>query len=349
MTRTRLHIAIPTFNRCAYLSVLLECLASEISGHPDVTVHVSDNASTDETVRVCRDWSSRMPCFSFNRLDENQGGTANIVNALRSGSHSDYTWLLIDYSFLEKGCIAKILQALREGTPSILCAIHEPSIPQFMKLPVHMGFKDIDAFCLAEIFLWFSSVSSVVFKSALAERAMPSITRLRRLSYPHLGLWSGLSETSRVSAIELPLHFQPNPPRRSYAWFQSGVLDYAAAIREVFEPLGKSEAVLASTIKLRRFRNAITTYLFLTRTGFVAERLGAQAICKLKQAFPCPRQFIAILNVISNIPHIAAKAFLSCVFLVRKGTLGHPIQSLSKTHVFWLQCSESKSELHKFQ
>jgi hypothetical protein len=348
MTEPRLHIAIPTFNRSAHLAVLLESIRSETKEQQGVTVHVSDNASTDETARVCEEWSSRMPFLTVNRLHENQGGTANILNALRSGIHSDYTWLLIDYSVLERGCIAKMLQALREQSPSILCAIHEPCTSQYLKLPVHKPFKDMDTISLAEIFLWFSSVSSVVAKSSMAEQALESITRLRKLSYPHLGLWNGLSETSVISAIELPLHFQSNPPHRSYAWFQSGVLDYAGAIREVFEPLGKSDAVLRSTIRLRRFQNAIITYLFLTRAGFVAERLGAQAISNLRQAFPCPTFFVAILIVISKIPHIVARTLLSGVFLARKGTLGHPIQSLRKTHDFWLQCCETKSELHKF-
>ena len=50
----QLTIAIPTFNRANYLNKSLECIVSQLNAFSNVELIVIDNASTDETYKVCQ-------------------------------------------------------------------------------------------------------------------------------------------------------------------------------------------------------------------------------------------------------------------------------------------------------
>ncbi len=73
-------IAIPTYNRASILAETLSALAThpELMGD-DVELVISDNASTDTTAEVVRDFTARTgKAVRFSRNDRNLGIDGNI-------------------------------------------------------------------------------------------------------------------------------------------------------------------------------------------------------------------------------------------------------------------------------
>lgn len=91
MTRPLLSLAVPTFNRVAYLSELIASVERELVRTPElatrVGIVVSDNASTDTTRELCLAASSRLTAtLQYRRSATNVGGPANLVEAMRSAT-----------------------------------------------------------------------------------------------------------------------------------------------------------------------------------------------------------------------------------------------------------------------
>ena len=61
--RPLLTIAIPTYNRSAFLSELLDCLLPQLLAEPRVELLISDNASPDDTLQLLRILSHPGSCL----------------------------------------------------------------------------------------------------------------------------------------------------------------------------------------------------------------------------------------------------------------------------------------------
>lgn len=109
-----LSICIPTYNRAPYLRRLLPYLAEGIKTFPHaVEVVISDNASTDETPDLLREYSTRAPLRVF-RQPENRGAYPNVIHALSLGLG---TFLVYqgDDDFLDFAGLAEIVTRLRDN------------------------------------------------------------------------------------------------------------------------------------------------------------------------------------------------------------------------------------------
>lgn len=68
-------IGLPVFNGEAYIEAALGSLLAQTFG--DFELIISDNASTDRTQQICKDYSSRDPRIVYHRNSENLGVVAN--------------------------------------------------------------------------------------------------------------------------------------------------------------------------------------------------------------------------------------------------------------------------------
>jgi hypothetical protein len=102
-------IAIPTFNRAATLSRAVDSALSQT--HEDLEVIVSDDASTDGTEEICREYALRDERVRYVRWHTNIGPTANF-NALFAAGRGRFTQLLADDDWLGAGCVAACLTEL---------------------------------------------------------------------------------------------------------------------------------------------------------------------------------------------------------------------------------------------
>lgn len=106
-----LTIAIPTFNRCAYLKQLLTVLSDQLKNEARVELIVSDNASTDDTPGVVQGFLDRGLDFRCIRNKENLGAEVNFQQCFQAAT-GKYVWIIGDDDLIVPGGVAKVLDLL---------------------------------------------------------------------------------------------------------------------------------------------------------------------------------------------------------------------------------------------
>ena len=115
-----LTIAIPTYNRAAYLDVCLAHIAAqpEINGGL-VELLVSDNCSTDSTESIVEKWISNGLKINYIRNIENIGPDDNFLQCFNRAS-GKYVWILGDDDLVLDGTLGPILEILKEDDYGLL-------------------------------------------------------------------------------------------------------------------------------------------------------------------------------------------------------------------------------------
>jgi glycosyltransferase involved in cell wall biosynthesis len=103
----RLTIAIPTFNRAAYLAECLESLVREQC--PGLEIIVCDNASVDSTQAVVESYLRRLAGLRYIKNDKNIGPDANFLKCLYS-SDTDFIWLMSDDDIVLPGAVSNVMK-----------------------------------------------------------------------------------------------------------------------------------------------------------------------------------------------------------------------------------------------
>ena len=94
-TRTpRVTIGLPVYNGQNYLGETLESLLAQT--YTDFELIISDNASTDQTETICREYAARDPRFRYHCNDENIGASANYNLAFDMGRGQYFKWAAHD-------------------------------------------------------------------------------------------------------------------------------------------------------------------------------------------------------------------------------------------------------------
>ena len=118
-------VAIPTYNRAASLSrAVRSVLAQDLDS---VTVLVSDDASRDDTERVCRDLAERDARVVYHRQPLNLGLTANYNWLMRAALDRDperaaYFMFLSDDDWLDRDYCRLCVERLESGADLALVA-----------------------------------------------------------------------------------------------------------------------------------------------------------------------------------------------------------------------------------
>jgi glycosyltransferase involved in cell wall biosynthesis len=100
-------VGIPTFNRAQGLARAVESALAQ--DYPNLTVLISDNASTDGTAQVCSAFAARDRRVVFWRQTSNVGGTRNFISVLERAAGTYFLWLAdddwLDSSYVRR-CVA---------------------------------------------------------------------------------------------------------------------------------------------------------------------------------------------------------------------------------------------------
>ena len=115
-----LTIAIPTYNRAAYLDLCLANIFVQIAGfEEEVEVYISDNCSPDGTGAVVAKYQERGCRLTYSRNPRNIGSTANFIKCFTAAS-GKYALIFSDDDILVDGALAKIMALLRGGTYGVV-------------------------------------------------------------------------------------------------------------------------------------------------------------------------------------------------------------------------------------
>ncbi len=83
-------IGMPVYNGERYIEETLESVANQT--FEDYRLYISDNASTDRTEEICRDWAKKDPRIHYIRNARNVGAAGNYEVCYRAGDAQYFRW-----------------------------------------------------------------------------------------------------------------------------------------------------------------------------------------------------------------------------------------------------------------
>lgn len=117
-----LTIAIPTFNRAAFLQLCLDELAPQVVElAADVEILISDNASTDGTAKLVADHAKQNPAIRYVRNPDNIGSDRNIAQCFNL-AQGRYVLIFGDDDIVLRGSLEIIVEHLRRNTYGVVFA-----------------------------------------------------------------------------------------------------------------------------------------------------------------------------------------------------------------------------------
>ncbi len=134
MTTPKLSICIPTYNRAKTLRETLESILPQVEKNPKVEIVISDNASTDNTADLCREFQDRYPIIRYCPNSKNVGFDGNIVACVEK-ARGEYVSYFSDDDLSPPGTFFAIMRHLEQDNPTIL-RINEQ--PFFHDNPAHL-------------------------------------------------------------------------------------------------------------------------------------------------------------------------------------------------------------------
>ncbi len=113
-------IGIPTYNGAHRIGKAIESIANQ--DYPNIEILISDNASTDDTEAVCREFAKKYPNINYYRQPENRGILNNFDYVHRNASGAYFMWLSDD-DFIKPGLVKEYVHFL-DAHPdySMVCA-----------------------------------------------------------------------------------------------------------------------------------------------------------------------------------------------------------------------------------
>jgi len=125
-----LSICIPTYNRAHYLK---QCLDNIILQFDDETIKnsveiiISDNASTDTTQELGKNYQSRFSNIKYFRNEKNIGLDENIINSVLRAK-GKYCWHIGDDDLIQNGTLDLIIKILTKKEVALLTVNFYPFI-----------------------------------------------------------------------------------------------------------------------------------------------------------------------------------------------------------------------------
>jgi glycosyltransferase involved in cell wall biosynthesis len=137
-------IGLPTYNRATHLERAIASVLAQT--HRQIELIVSDNASSDGTERLCREWSRRDNRLRYVRQPENLGPTANFHEVLAPARGQHFMWLSDD-DWLDANYVSECLSALASDPKTSIAAgrcFHYDSAGRLLKEDVATNLRQPD-------------------------------------------------------------------------------------------------------------------------------------------------------------------------------------------------------------
>ncbi len=111
-------VGLPVYNREKYIETSLDSLLGQTFG--DFELVISDNASTDRTDEICKDYAARDPRIRYYRNAENQGANRNFNRVFELARGKYLKWCTSD-DYWAPDMLEKTLPIMEEHQDVVLC------------------------------------------------------------------------------------------------------------------------------------------------------------------------------------------------------------------------------------
>jgi glycosyltransferase involved in cell wall biosynthesis len=112
-------IGLPVYNGERYLAQALDSLLSQ--SHENLEILIADNASTDASEAICRDFAARDPRIAYHRHPRNLGAAANYNFVFRRARGAYFRWAAHDDICMPR-LVERCVAALEAAGPSAVLA-----------------------------------------------------------------------------------------------------------------------------------------------------------------------------------------------------------------------------------
>lgn len=110
-------IGIPIYNEERFLANSLHSIFSQ--DYQNIEIIISDNASTDETLNICKELSKQRPDVKINSFKENLGATENFAYVLKEASGKYFMWAS-GHDLWDKNLISSCVHLLEQSESFII-------------------------------------------------------------------------------------------------------------------------------------------------------------------------------------------------------------------------------------
>lgn len=135
-------IGFPVYNGGKYMKVAIDSLLSQSYGNFELII--SDNASTDNTEEICREYEKKDNRVVYIRNEKNLGATKNFNNLVHLSKGKYFKWAQHDDKH-DLGYIEKCVEILEYDESIILCHTLDNKIDQYGKIIGEYDYKQIDS------------------------------------------------------------------------------------------------------------------------------------------------------------------------------------------------------------
>lgn len=116
----RVSVGLPVFNGARYLGVTIASILDQ--DFTDLELIISDNASTDATGEICRDFARRDARVRYVRNERNLGAGPNYDSCFHKARGTYFKWAAHDDA-LAPGYLSKAVAALDAAPDAVLCTV----------------------------------------------------------------------------------------------------------------------------------------------------------------------------------------------------------------------------------
>lgn len=133
-------IGLPVYNGQNYLSQAIESVLKQ--SYRNLELIISDNGSTDETLKICKSFAKKDRRIRLNRFDENQGASRNYNRTFELATGKYFKWLAHD-DMLDPQNIEKSVEVLESNPDCVLCGSAKKNVTFDGKVIDAFGFDGL--------------------------------------------------------------------------------------------------------------------------------------------------------------------------------------------------------------
>lgn len=271
----KLSVAIPTYNGSKYIQEALDSIISQLDDVDDeVEIVISDNASTDQTPEIIREYQKKHPFIKYFRNEGNLGADRNFDLAIRR-STGEYVWLFSDDDKMAPEAIRKVLNVIHSQKDLAVIVVNysifDEKLGKIIRDRVVSEYNNI-LFESADDFWDKLDILSAFVSVNIVRRSLwngSNVEYFYSTNWVHVGVIISILAGRKSFFISTPLVQLTSGPT---SWENGGNgLRYAMMLEDVFYTMDKLDYHKSTSDKiLKSFFNRLSgTIISAKRNGLV--------------------------------------------------------------------------------
>jgi glycosyltransferase involved in cell wall biosynthesis len=230
----KISLGMPVYNGRAYIIDALDSILAQT--FDDFELIISDNASTDNTGEICKEYAAKDRRVRYFRNDVNIGASKNFNRAFQLSFAEYFKWVAHD-DLLNPDYLSKCMQVLQGDESIVLCYSNTARIDENGHITGDYPSDNAKVFDSRKVSERFREVTdmrhwNMVFYGLIRSGALSKTRLLGGYVGSDRTLTAELALLGRLYKIPEPLFFRREHPEAStqklkipqerYSWFESG-------------------------------------------------------------------------------------------------------------------------------